>query len=380
MFVHHVKLPHALPPRLYSDLEHYHRELDKLFWPSWQCIGSTADAPHSGDFFTLERFGRPLLVRNEDGAYHTFLNVCPHRHAIMTNCARGHSDRIVCQYHGWEFGIDGKSARIPDAQSFRPMPGGPECLIKFPTEVRGPLIFATHSDSIPSDPTRSLTDQLGAMTSPCDEFSKDRWHRAETWSYDFAANWKVVAENTVESYHAASVHPASLIFATSEEQAEHEIHAEGTIMRANLVAPPIYKLLAKFVLPRLEPGSSHRYRLFHAFPGLFLIRIDAMLQVMCLCPTSPNTSHLRVDVFVLKAQRETMLSRLLTRLWGRLKCRTIKKVLAEDAALYPAIHRGMQASPFEGTISTREELVYAFQQYIIDGCELSAEARPLNKS
>lgn len=370
MFIHHSKLPHPLSPKLYSDGEQYQRELDQLFLPSWQCVGSIADAPKSGDYFTLERFGKPLLVRNEGGVYHTFLNVCPHRHAMLTNCAQGHSERIVCQYHGWEFTIDGRSAKIPDATSFRPMPGGPECLVKFSTETRGPLIFASLSTS-----PQPLAAALGEMAAPCDEFPAERWHRAETWSYNFEANWKVVAENTVETYHTDSVHPTTLVMAASEEQSEHEVYASGTIMRADIIAPPRYYRLASFILPRLEPGCSHRYQLHHSFPGLFLIRIDAMLQVMSLWPTSPNSCRMRADVFVLKARRETLLSRQLTKFWGRLKCGVIKKILAEDAALYPAIHKGMQASPFEGTISVREELVFAFQQYVAEQCKVSQPER-----
>jgi choline monooxygenase len=49
----------------------------------------------------------------------------------------------------------------------------------------------------------------------------------------------------------------------------------------------------------------------------------------------------------------------------------IRTVLAEDARLYPDMHEGMKHSPFHGTISTREELVHAFQDYVRRKCRLS---------
>ena len=99
-----------------------------------------------------------------------------------------------------------------------------------------------------------------------------------------------------------------------------------------------------------------------------MMRIDAMLQVMSVFPTSPESCHMTVHVFTLKAVKETFRSRLMTKLWGRLKASVIRQVLAEDARLYPDLQRGMKHSPFQGTISTLEELVWAFQDYVRRKC------------
>ena len=123
MFVNKNRLPHVLSPRLYSCPEQYELEIQKLFRPSWHIVGSVADAPKDGDFFTIDLLGTPLLVRNFQGIYHTFLNVCPHRHCMLTHEPSGHSPVLTCQYHGWEFNDDGSTGRIPQAQNFRPMPG-----------------------------------------------------------------------------------------------------------------------------------------------------------------------------------------------------------------------------------------------------------------
>jgi hypothetical protein len=51
----------------------------------------------------------------------------------------------------------------------------------------------------------------------------------------------------------------------------------------------------------------------------------------------------------------------------------IEQVLAEDARLYPDLQKGMKHSPFHGTISTLEELVWAFQDYVRRKCGLAEE-------
>ncbi len=79
MFVNSERLPHVLPPKLYSCPEQHELELTRLFAPGWHLVGSLSDAAQDGDFFTREVLGTPLIVRNFHGQMLTFLNVCPHR-------------------------------------------------------------------------------------------------------------------------------------------------------------------------------------------------------------------------------------------------------------------------------------------------------------
>ena len=374
MFIHRVRLPHVLRPRLYSCPQHYALEQSRLFAPIWHLVGSLADVATNGDFITRDLLGTPIIVRNCDGQIQTFLNVCPHRHCMLIHEDHGHQTTLTCQYHAWEFMSDGRTARIPDAQNFKPLPGGPECLRKFPTEVRGPLIFVSLLQSpLPID------QQLGPLTQVCEEFPSERWAQCERWSYEFNANWKIVVENTVETYHVQSVHPKTLVHFGPDDDVEHVISERASIMRANIFLPTEYRRIADWVLPSLEPGCQHRYNLYHGFPNMLLIRIDAMLQVMIVNPLSPETCRLTVYVFVLKAVKETALSQRITTDWGVMKCKAIKEILAEDGKLYPDLHRGMKHSPFHGTISIREELVYAFQDYVYRHCGLKYTVETLTE-
>ncbi len=365
MFQNSQSLPHLLAPRLYSCAEQYRCELEKLFEPSWHLVGTTAELARDGDFVSGEVLGRPVLVRNFGGELHAFLNVCTHRHALLTPCRAGNSPKLACQYHGWEYRCDGSTGFIPDAQSFRPLPGGPEKLQKFRVAVRGPLVFVAVNEGTPE-----LPEFLGsAAASVCDRFGGDRWRHYDTWSYDLACNWKVVVENTIESYHVPLVHPTTLVKYGTADQIEHEIYPRATVMHSPIHTPSAYRTLFNLLTPRLESGlNCDRYRLDHVFPNLFLIPIDAMMQVMDVVPTSAESCRLTVRLFVLKGARETWLTRRVTSFWGGLKRWIIRKVLSEDARLYPDLHQGLKASPFRGTISVREELIFAFQDYVRREC------------
>jgi len=369
MFLHQTNLPHVLGPELYSCPKQYEQELARLFRPGWHAVAGYEELARDGDFVTRELFGVPLLLRNFGGEVHAFLNVCTHRHCLLTHELRGNRPKLACQYHGWEFCEDGSTAKIPDARSFRPMPGGPERLRKFAVHVRGPLVLV----SLAENPL-PLTELMQPLAEACDEYPAERWRLADAWDYSFSTNWKIPVENTIESYHVPLVHPKSLVNYGAEEDITHEIHPMAAVMRTPTVTPAWYRRMSQWVLPRLDPACTvDHYRLFHGFPNLFLIRIDAMLQVMVVFPVSPTTCRMTVRVYGLRAARETWLSRWLTWGWGNLKARIVRWVLSEDARLYPDMQRGMENSPFAGTISSREELVFAFQDYVRRGCGMPTE-------
>src|SRR5581483_5810076 len=104
----------------YLSAEHHRREVEHLFRPAWHPVGTVHDLARPGDFLTFDLFGTPILLRNMDGELCCFLNVCPHRHARLTDLKKGSSPRLRCQFHGWEYDRNGRTGKIPDAPSFRP--------------------------------------------------------------------------------------------------------------------------------------------------------------------------------------------------------------------------------------------------------------------
>lgn len=370
MFIHSERLPHVLPPNLYSCSKQYDREINSIFLPAWHPAAVRRDLARHGDYVTFELLGKPIIVRNFDGEVRAFLNVCTHRHSLIRPELRGNCDQLQCQYHGWQFDKAGATRRIPDAQSFKPLQGGPERLQAVRIAFHGPLLFACLDPDAPE-----LAEFLGPAADALSEFDPARWRLAETWGYDLPANWKIPVENTIESYHVPAVHSQTLGTFTPEEDTIHEIFDRAAVMRSAGRAPAIYRAVADRLFPILDPGCTYRFRLFHAFPHVIVIRMDAMLQVMTIVPTGPETSHLQCWMFTLRAARESLFSRYLTWLLGRIKVITTRRILAEDLRLFPSLQQGMKHSPFQGTISTREELIFAFQRFVSETCGLTETHR-----
>ena len=76
----------TLPAALYTEGSVFAREKEKIFSRSWQVVGHCSQVVNTGDYFTAELIGEPLLlVRGSDGLLRGFYNVCRHRAGPLTD-------------------------------------------------------------------------------------------------------------------------------------------------------------------------------------------------------------------------------------------------------------------------------------------------------
>src|SRR5689334_17878382 len=72
-------LAHAgtLPARWYTDPRFLEAERERIFWKTWQWVGTIDQVMRPGDFFTCDVLGEPIVVtRGVDGVLRAFHNVC----------------------------------------------------------------------------------------------------------------------------------------------------------------------------------------------------------------------------------------------------------------------------------------------------------------
>jgi len=150
MFLTSERLPHVLSPASYWSEQHYRRELAALFAPAWHIVGTLDEFERPGDFITCELLGRPIQVRNFAGELVAASNVCAHRHCLISSEASGHTQRMTCQYHGWEYGADGYTRRIPEANNFAPIDREQLRLNVYRVACCGRLVFVCLAEAPPT--------------------------------------------------------------------------------------------------------------------------------------------------------------------------------------------------------------------------------------
>src|SRR5437868_11968190 len=99
----------SLPRDFYSDIEVYQTDVQRIWRRGWLFAGHACEIPKPGDFFTVEVDGDPIVVvRDDEGVVHAMNNVCRHRGSLICVESSGHTRRLVCPYHQWTYGLDGR--------------------------------------------------------------------------------------------------------------------------------------------------------------------------------------------------------------------------------------------------------------------------------
>ncbi|HEX4612494.1 MAG TPA: aromatic ring-hydroxylating dioxygenase subunit alpha [Urbifossiella sp.] len=373
MFTHQTHLRHLLRPDQYTSEAQYRAELRHLFRPAWHPLAAVGELARPGDFLTFDLLDTPVLVRNFGGDLRAFLNVCPHRHSRLTDRVGGNTERLRCRYHGWEFNRDGGTGKIPDAQAFRPWDRETPCLMPFRLDTCGDLVFVNLGDAGPS-----LREWLGPAWDAWRGYG-GAYRHAATWEADFACNWKVVLENSLESYHMPEVHPRTLGPYPPEANAWHELTDRYSSFKT--IPPRDFAARAQdwFVRRLGEPVTAgYWHRVVH--PHATGASLDAFRMLQCVFPTGPTTCRYRSLFFTLRGSRRGPVAWAVYRLLRAIATRVARQVFAEDGSIYRGVQAGLAASPHAGVIGTREERIYAFQKYVLDncrgGCELPVLERP----
>ena len=191
----------SLPGEFFTSDEIYQADLNRVWRQGWLFAGHDCEIPSAGDYFTFNVGADPLIViRGGDGIVRAFHNVCRHRGTLLCRETSGTARQLVCPYHQWVYGRDGKllSCRGMHEELDSDLLG----LLPVATENLCGFIFVNLDDRpVDFDPAR---EQLEPMLKPQ---GVDRAKVAKAVNYTVRANWKLVWENNRECYHCNLNHP-----------------------------------------------------------------------------------------------------------------------------------------------------------------------------
>ena len=194
----------CIPPDHYVREDVLALEMERVFEPSWLCVGFTEDLNHHNDFVTAQIGTRGIVVQNFHGELKAFRNVCSHRFSRIQTARCGNRP-LQCPYHGWTFDVQGLPAGIPlnkQCFGFQDADRQRLALQSYSVDVVGHFVFVRMSPQGPD--LRSFLGNFHDDLLHVSQVCTDRFERA---SFDWAANWKVGMDNAAEGYHVPLVHP-----------------------------------------------------------------------------------------------------------------------------------------------------------------------------
>lgn len=207
--VDHEKKLFKVSRRSFTDQDILDAERSRIFAHCWLYLGHVSELPKPNDFLTRDVAGRPILFnRDGKGELHAFFNTCPHRGAQVCRERSGRAKSFQCFYHGWTFTPEGKLRSWPGEEDYPKdfNADGSVDLVAAPRfEAYRGFCFVCFDRDAPS-----LEDYLGAAKEYidviCDQSEAGMTVVGGTQDYSIRANWKLLTENSIDGYHAATTH------------------------------------------------------------------------------------------------------------------------------------------------------------------------------
>lgn len=187
----------------YTSAEFMQLEWERIWKKVWLLGAIESDLREPGDFVVTE-IGREsvLIVRQADGGVRAFYNVCLHRGNRLRPTGVGSADSFKCQYHHWEYALDGSFKRIPDLDTFPQ--GAPPCrgLKELACATWGGFVWFS------LDPNAGpLEDFLDPVHKHLDPYNFPKMALTRDITVEWNCNWKASVDAFNESYHVQGIHP-----------------------------------------------------------------------------------------------------------------------------------------------------------------------------
>ncbi|KAJ1710899.1 iron-sulfur domain containing protein [Aspergillus flavus] len=193
----------ALPANWYTSPEMWELERRAIFSRKWMLITHKLRLPSTGDYLVYSIAGYPfILVRDKDGNFNAFHNVCRHRAFPVATEEKGKARIFACKYHGWSYGLNGKLAKAPGYQDLEGFDKNKNGLFQIHVHVDNNGFIWVNLDA-KEQPEIAWEDDLSKvdLQERFNGINWDEYNFDHTWEMEGDFNWKILADHYNECYH-----------------------------------------------------------------------------------------------------------------------------------------------------------------------------------
>ena len=349
----------GLPPQAYLSEEFYELELEHLFRRDWVCVGREEEVAQTGDYFTIELAGEPLLVvRGTDNRLRALSNVCRHRY-MQVVMGQGNAARLSCPYHGWTYRLDGKlmgatsmaESRILDKENCR--------LPEFRLETWLGFIFVNLDND--AEALAPRLQELGDRLAP---YHIDGMRISSMYDEIWEGNWKLTMENNAEAHHHRTLHPETLQpWMPGDNSHCGEDERDWSLLRTPLMMDlvraeaPMYADLMERWSADIKPQDREETLTYVIYPSGTIDASPGIVFWKRILPLSIDRTRVMMGALVPEEELNDELSR-----YNR---EFFEEINPEDYKATWRLQRTIGSRYAEaGPLSVKEACLYYFQRYL----------------
>jgi phenylpropionate dioxygenase-like ring-hydroxylating dioxygenase large terminal subunit len=346
----------AMPPSVYTSEAFLERELSGIFRRDWFCVGRASALAEPGDYTTLELAGQPIVVlRDGEGALRALSNVCLHRMSTLLE-GRGAARRIVCPYHAWTYNLDGSLRGAPAMEQNADFCKSGYRLPSLRCEEWLGWAFVTLNPDAPP-----VGEKLGRVEAMIEDFGLESYTETFFETHLWDTNWKVLAENFMESYHLPVCHAGTIGGLSKLEEMVCPPGEEAFNYHTILKDDSLSIALAHPSNTRLKGDQRRMTYLIAIYPSLMITLTPGYFWYLSLHPDGPG----RVRIYFGGGMSPDFVNDPDAQShFARVKA-LLDEVNVEDRGCTEKVYRGLCSDAAKpGHLSHLERPNYDFAQYI----------------
>ena len=261
--------------------------------------------------------------------------MCRHRGATVESRPAGHCKRFVCPYHAWVYDTDGRLAQVRQPDGFPTLDTASASLVKLPCIEAAGLIWVRPTPVADGEPTVEFDAATRALVEEFDRLGMTDSVVFATDSKVWRANWKIIVDGGLESYHFRIAHRDTIGDFFPDNISTFEF--VGDHVRTVLPRKSILELADQ---PRETWNiRDHTHLVYSLAPISSLLVQKSHYELLLMTPLSPTETRIDLMTVVpnpgLQGHRDNA-----SKFWAA-NHELTKKTLYEDFEIGQQIQRGL---------------------------------------
>ena len=345
-----IELANTLPSEFYTDGKFYSLVKEKIFLKSWQWIDSNGINKKNQIIIPInileDLINEPIILLKNNDEIKCYSNVCTHRGNILieNQCTL---KKIVCNYHGRRFNLNGKFEFMPEFESVKNFPSINDDLKNLPLINWHGLFF------VGINPIFELLPILKQIEKRISFLPLKKLKIKNDLSQDYFVNshWAIYCDNFLEGFHVPYVHNG-LNNVLDYKNYETEIYKNF-----NLQIGFSKNKEECFQFPKNHEDYGKKIAAFYywIFPNIMLNIYPWGISLNVVCPIDMSKTKVLFRSYVLDSSK-----------LNNGASEDLNRVELEDEKIVENVHKGINSSFYSsGRFSAKREKGVHHFHYLI---------------